>query len=138
MSTTGVVEHFDVLEDDSLAVGNDRQFERFCSVIGLSPAVEYARNVMRLRHRDALSAENSSATSQWLRFELLAALDKVGVPAGPINSVAEAFADLQVIHREMRLEMPEPDGSPIPGVRLPLRFCRSGLATPRPSSARPV
>jgi crotonobetainyl-CoA:carnitine CoA-transferase CaiB-like acyl-CoA transferase len=138
MSSAGVVEPVDVLEDGSLAAGNDRQFERFCSVIGLSPAAEYARNAMRLQHRDALSAEISSATSQWLRAELLAALDKVGVPAGPINSVAEAFADPQVIHREMRLEMPEPDGSSIPGLRLPIRFSRSGLATPRPSPARPV
>jgi crotonobetainyl-CoA:carnitine CoA-transferase CaiB-like acyl-CoA transferase len=69
-------------------------------------------------------------TLGWKRDELLAALEKAVVPAGPINSVADVFADPQFIHRAMRIS---PDG--IPGVRTPITFedgpAASGLRAPK-------
>lgn len=116
-----------------LAVGNDGQFQRFCAVMGLAPDARFASNAGRVAHRDELSALVRAATSGWARDALLAALTAATVPAGPINTVDEAFADPQVVHRGMRLSLTDGDGTAIPGVRLPIRFSRTALAEPRPA-----
>ncbi len=121
-----------------LAVGNDRQFQRFCEIVGLEPGPDFATNVERLARRQDLSAVICAATRQWSRDELLAALERAGVPAGPINTVAEAFADPQINARAMLLEMADDNGGIIPGVRLPVRFSRSSLAETRPSPQLPA
>jgi crotonobetainyl-CoA:carnitine CoA-transferase CaiB-like acyl-CoA transferase len=64
---------------------------------------------------------------------LLSRLQSIGVPAGPINSVAQAFADPQIQHRKIALVLDRDDGSTIPGVRIPIRFSRSQLACGGPS-----
>ena len=115
-----------------LAVGNDAQFARFCAVAGIAPLPQWTTNPGRLADRAALTRAIEDATRRWPRDALLAALVAQGVPAGPINSVAQAFADPQVRHRGMALSVPRTgDGAAIPGVRLPIRFSRSSLATPR-------
>ena len=120
-----------------LAVGNDRQFERFCDVVGIDAGADYATNEQRLERRAALSSLVADATRKWRRADLLSVLERAGVPAGPINDVADAFADPQVIHRGMQLNMVDDDGVNIPGVRLPIRFSRSDLAVSRPSPQLP-
>ncbi len=55
-------------------------------------------------------------------------MEKVGVPAGPINTVADVFADPQFLHRGMRIE---PEG--VPGLRTPITFSESSLALDRAS-----
>ena len=67
-------------------------------------------------------------TRGWRRDDLLAALERAGVPAGPINDMADVFADPQVIARGMRID---PEG--IPGVRTPIRFSDADLALDRAS-----
>lgn len=116
-----------------LAVGNDAQFRRFYEVIGIEPAAHYATNAQRLARREALSAEIRAETSRWCRADLLLALEQANVPAGPINTVEQAFADPQIRHRGMQLEMADEGGRTTPGVRLPIRFSRSELARPAPS-----
>ena len=115
-----------------LAVGNDAQFRRFCGVVGL-PADDpcYASNALRLQHRDPLFAEIEAATRTFAQADLLARLEAAGVPAGPINTVAQAFADPQVVARGMRIDARRPDGSTVPGVRTPIRFSDAGLSTDR-------
>ncbi|MEG8033448.1 CaiB/BaiF CoA-transferase family protein [Sphingomonas aurantiaca] len=127
-----------------LAVGNDGQFRRFCDAMDL-PAMRddprFATNAGRLAFKDILFAGIEAATSQVPKLELLARLEAVGVPAGPINTVAQAFDDPQVIARGMRIDAERADGSTIPGLRTPIRFSDANLATgraapplPRPSS----
>ena len=113
-----------------LAVGNDSQFRRFCQVVGIEPDDEFATNAQRLERRVELSAIIGAATQRWQRHDLLGALEQAGVPAGPINTVAEAFADPQVIHRGMKLELAGADGRQVSGVRMPVRFSRSSPALP--------
>ncbi|MBO9378270.1 CoA transferase [Sphingomonas histidinilytica] len=120
-----------------LATGNDRQYERFCDVVGIAPGDDFKTNPQRLARRDALSAIIADATRRWPRADLLAALERVGVPAGPINDVAQALADPQVVHRGMVVDMVDEDGGHVPGMRLPIRFSRSPLAAPRPAPKRP-
>lgn len=117
-----------------LAVGNDQQFVRFCKIVGIEPPADYATNAQRLEQRATLRAAITDATRTWKRDDLLFQLAKEGVPAGPINTVAQAFDDPQIRHRGMRLNLKREDnGSEIPGVRLPIRFSRSMLQTERPS-----
>ena len=67
--------------------------------------------------------------------ELLAKLEAVGVPAGPINDIDEVFADPQVIHRGMRLELASDaaKGGKIPGLRTPIVVGGRAMASDRPS-----
>lgn len=116
-----------------LAVGNDGQFDRFCEAVGLCPAPAWRSNEGRLADRPALTAAIEAATNAWDRDALLARLAESGVPAGPINTVGEAFADPQLLHRGMAMSMRHADGRTIPGVRMPVRFSRSPLAEARPS-----
>ena len=116
-----------------LAVGNDGQFIRFCDALGLDDLKadpRFATNAGRLEHREPLFAAIRDATSQHERDTLLATLEAVGVPAGPINTVAQAFADPQVIHRGMALTLDRDDMS-LPGLRTPIKFSESSLALDR-------
>ena len=109
-----------------LAVGNDGQFARLCAVLGLDGLARderFATNAARVANRAALTAALEAMTIAWQRDALLAALERQGVPAGPINSVAEVFADPQVDSRAMRNVA---DG--IPGVRTPITMSASELA----------
>lgn len=119
-----------------LAVGNDSQFGRLCHVIGLEALAEDARfrgNPDRVKHRSALSALITGALQSWQRDALLERLESAGVPAGPINSVAQAFDDPQIRHRGMKIMLNGEDGAAIPGIRTPIRFSDAELALGRPA-----
>ncbi|MGH6760250.1 MAG: CaiB/BaiF CoA transferase family protein [Phyllobacterium sp.] len=113
------------------AVGNDGQFRRFCAILGLAEMADderFATNATRVANREPLSVQITEKTLQWQRDDLLAALEKQGVPAGPINTVADVFADPQFVERGMRID---PQG--IPGVRTPIRMSGADLATDKRS-----
>jgi crotonobetainyl-CoA:carnitine CoA-transferase CaiB-like acyl-CoA transferase len=101
-----------------VAVGNDGQFRRLCELLALPELPDDARfksNSDRVANRAALSAALAAPLAKRRKDELLAALASAGVPAGPINDVAEVFADPQVIARGLRIER---DG--VPGVASPI------------------
>ena len=77
----------------------------------------------------------ADAMARRSRGELLAVLEAQGIPAGPINDLAEVFADPQVRHRGLRIEMSdaEAEGGTLPGVRTPMLFSASPLALARRS-----
>lgn len=114
-----------------VAVGNDPQFQRFCCVLGLEPEPRFQTNAQRVACRETLSEMIAARTRRWDRESLLAKLEEVGVPAGPINSVADAFAHPQIRHRGMRLEIERPGCGTVPGVRLPIRFSDAALPETR-------
>jgi crotonobetainyl-CoA:carnitine CoA-transferase CaiB-like acyl-CoA transferase len=120
-----------------VAVGNDQQFQRFSSIIGLKEDPRFATNAQRVAGRHALSPLIAAATRQWERDRLLERLTEEGVPAGPINSVAEAFADPQIRHREMQLSLERDGQPPVPGVRLPIRFSGATLDMSHPAPGLP-
>ncbi|HRO15104.1 MAG TPA: CaiB/BaiF CoA-transferase family protein [Paracoccus sp. (in: a-proteobacteria)] len=114
-----------------IASGNDSQYRRLCQVLGLpalAEAPDYATNADRIANRDALSAALTAVTRGWRRDDLLAALEQAGVPAGPINDMADVFADPQVIARKLQIA---PEG--VPGVRTPIVFSDAELALDRAS-----
>ena len=123
-----------------LAVGNDAQFARFCSLVKLDQLPDdpaYATNAARVAHRDELTARINAACGQHRRDDLLAAFHVAGIPAGPINTVAQAFADPQIVAREMQLTLADADGTAIPTVRTPIRFAHAALSLERPSPSLP-
>ncbi|MCV3768591.1 CaiB/BaiF CoA transferase family protein [Rhizobium sp. TRM95796] len=109
-----------------VACGNDSQFGRLAAVLGLAELAgdsRFATNSARVGNRIELSRIMEEKTLTFRRDDLLALLEKEGVPAGPINSVADVFSDPQFIHRGMKID---PEGAP--GIRTPIRFSRSELA----------
>ena len=108
-----------------IACGNDGQFVKLCGVLGapeLAKNPDYKDNSSRLQHRGALIDSMTALTAKMKREDLLAQLEAVQVPAGPINNVKQVFENPQVIHRGMRLELKceAAKGGSIPGVRTPI------------------
>jgi crotonobetainyl-CoA:carnitine CoA-transferase CaiB-like acyl-CoA transferase len=119
-----------------LAVGNDGQFRRFCTILGIEAAADderFATNRARVAHRVEVRDLLVEKTVQWPKADLLAACGKNAVPAGPINSVAEMFDDPQVKARGLRIDLPDAEGNLIPGVRTPIVLSETPLAYHRPS-----
>ena len=112
-----------------LATGNDAQYRRLCGVLGLVDMAEdpaYLTNADRIANRALLTQRLTEATKRFSKAELLDACEAEGVPAGPINDLAEVFADPQVIARGMQIA---PGG--VPGVRSPMTFSGAELALDR-------
>jgi crotonobetainyl-CoA:carnitine CoA-transferase CaiB-like acyl-CoA transferase len=110
-----------------VAVGNDPQFARFVKVLGapeLATNPRFLHNADRVRHRADLIPILQTLTVKMTRDVLLAALETEGVPAGPINTVADVFADPQVVARKMRLDLADPivKGGVVPSIGSPMVF----------------
>jgi crotonobetainyl-CoA:carnitine CoA-transferase CaiB-like acyl-CoA transferase len=108
-----------------VAAGTDRHTREFCRILGLEALAAdpaYATNADRVRNRDAFVAALAEAARKMPRDALLAALEDAGVPAGPINSIAQVFADPQVQARGLRLDLAATAarGGTAPSVRSPL------------------
>jgi len=92
-----------------IATGNDGQYRKLCDALGepaLASHPDYADNRSRIANRVALTARLQALTTRVAKADLLAALERLGVPAGPINTIPEVFADPQVIARGVRVDLP--------------------------------
>ena len=111
--------------DMILAIGNDGQFARFCEIAGHAEWAadeRFATNAARVKHRSELlpllrQATVMKTTSAWVGL-----LESAAVPCGPINDLAGVFADPQVLHRGLKIEMPHAAGGSAPQVANPIRF----------------
>jgi len=117
--------------DDFLivAVGNDSQFAKFCEVVGApqwAGDTRFATNPARVRHRELLVSMISERLATRPARDWLAALEPAGVPCGPINDLAQVFADPQVRHRGMEVRVPHPAAGELSLVASPMRL----LGTP--------
>ena len=121
-----------------IATGNDSQFAKLCGVLGepkLAAEAAYRSNADRLANRAELIEKLSALTRRMSRADLLAKLEGVGVPAGPINTLEQVFAEPQVVHRKMRLDRPSAaaKSGAIPGVRTPIIIDGAPMAATSPS-----
>jgi crotonobetainyl-CoA:carnitine CoA-transferase CaiB-like acyl-CoA transferase len=113
-----------------LAVGNDAQFARFCDAAGapeLAADSRFKTNADRVAHRAALVPQVAGLLRRRTTREWLEALEVAQVPCGPINDLAQVFAEPQVRHRGLRMDLPHPLAGTAPGVRNPVRFSRSAV-----------
>ena len=80
-----------------------------------------------------MTPELAAETAKIERDTLLKLLEDAGVPGGPINTVADVFADPQIEHRQMRVDTPHSGAAAgtSPGVRTPIRFSAAELALER-------
>jgi crotonobetainyl-CoA:carnitine CoA-transferase CaiB-like acyl-CoA transferase len=108
-----------------LASGNDGQYGKFCAIIGrpeLATDPRFHDNISRLANRAELMPMLKAETVKFAKADILEKLAKAGVPAGPINTVPEVFADPQVVHRGVIRHMPAPyaRGGAIPAMGCPI------------------
>lgn len=111
--------------DFILTVGNDGQFRKFAEVAGQSQWADDPRfltNKLRVAHRAELiplirQATVFKTTAQWV-----SELERAGVPCGPINDLAQVFADPQVQARGLALSLPHALGGSVPQVASPIRL----------------
>lgn len=120
-----------------LAVGNDAQFARFSDVIGLpelAADAAFTTNLGRIENREALMDHIKPALQKWAKADILEALRKVKVPAGPINDIGEALTSEQAQARDTVREM-KANGVKGGQVRLlgnPLKFSKTPVKYRRP------
>ena len=118
-----------------LAVGNDGQFRRLCTILDLviGDDENFATNKARVANRDAVRRLVSTETLKWQKADLLKACEDNAVPAGAINTIEEMFADPQITARGLRIDLPDAAGTMIPGVRTPVVLSETPLRYERPS-----
>ena len=120
-----------------LAVGNDAQFRKLCAVIGLDALADdprFATNAARVANRAVLGERIAAVFATATRADWIERLEAVGVPCGPINDLAEVFADPHAQARGLVRRLPHASLGALPCVAAPLRFdgvpAMSGRAAP--------
>lgn len=108
-----------------IATGNDSQYQKLCGVLGepgLAKDPKYIDNKSRLANRAELIGKLTTLTMKFNMADLADKLEAVGVPAGPINTLDQVFADPHVKHRGMKLDLRSAfaKAGTIPGVRTPI------------------
>jgi glutaryl-CoA transferase len=119
-----------------IACGNDAQFARLIAVLGapdMATNAAFKTNEARVNNRDTLIPTMFGLTAMFTRADLLAKLEAVGVPAGPINTLVDVFDDPQVLARGMKLDLPSAaaQGGTIPSVRSPMTIDGEPMAANR-------
>ena len=118
-----------------VAVGNDSQFARFCTVAdcgGLPLDPRFATNANRVRHRETLVPLLADRLKLRSRADWLAALEAAKVPCGPINDLADVFADPQVRERGMTVSLPHPHNDALELVASPMKLSATPVQARRP------
>lgn len=118
-----------------LAVGNDSQFAKFCTVAGrpdLAQDPRYAKNQDRVRHRGELVPLLESLLKMRTKADWLAALEAAKVPCGAINALDEVFVDPHVVARGMVHTWEHPVAGPVRLVASPMKFSATPVRTDLP------
>jgi crotonobetainyl-CoA:carnitine CoA-transferase CaiB-like acyl-CoA transferase len=119
-----------------VAVGSERLWERFCSLLGLQETImsdpRFATNKDRIAHREELipllqEVIRSQDADYWLeRFT------EADIPCGPINFVDQTLNDPQLLARGMIVELEHPlvgvvrsVGNPVNLSQTPVSYRRS-------------
>ncbi|GGE51072.1 CoA transferase [Halopseudomonas oceani] len=121
--------------DFILTVGNDGQFRKFCEVAGhpeWATDPRFVSNAARVANRAELIPLIRQVTVFRTTAEWIAALEQAGVPCGPINDLAQVFADPQVQARGTRIRMAHPLAGEVDLVANPIRLSRTPVDYRRP------
>jgi crotonobetainyl-CoA:carnitine CoA-transferase CaiB-like acyl-CoA transferase len=117
-----------------IAIGNDGQFRRFCEAVGrpdLASDPRFSTNPERVKHRLDLIPQIVTITQGRSSREWIERLGAISVPCGPIQNIAQVFADPQVQARNMQIEL-ETDTGAVPGVANPIKYSRTPLEYHKP------
>ncbi len=119
----------------NVACGNQGQFAKLAETLGLPGLLadpRYATNTDRIANCDALHAEIGERTKTLTMAEAVRRFEAVGVPCGPINTMADVFSDPQVQHRQVAVSVPHASGRPVRLVRNPIRYSATPIAPASP------
>jgi crotonobetainyl-CoA:carnitine CoA-transferase CaiB-like acyl-CoA transferase len=100
-------------------------WRRFCHTIGQAELLQDARfatTAARREHRDDTVAIIQAWTGVRTKAEVVQTMSTAGVPAAPVNNVAEMVADPQVQAREMFVELQHPTYGPVKMTGTPLKM----------------
>jgi len=117
----------------NLAASTGKMWINFCQALdakALLEQPEYQRAGDRVKHRDQLNIDVNQVTRGFTTADLVARLNAVGVPCGPIYTIGEAFEDPQAQHLQMTRSAPHPELGDISLVRSPINLS----ACPAPKS----
>jgi len=127
---------FEVVDGHMIvAVGNDGQFAKFCAVAGrpdLAADARFTRNADRVRHRATLVPLLAALMKTRTRRDWLESLEAAKVPCGPINDLADVFADPHVQQRSMTVQMQHSAAGHVKLVASPMKFSATPIQYRRP------
>lgn len=123
--------------DGYLTIGgaNQSNWERLCGAVGRAELLSdprFASNAGRMANRSALEQTLSETLSTRTTAHWIQVLDSAGVPCGPINDMAQVYADPQVIARDMVVEIDHPAAGPIRNIGIPIKFSETPGTVRRP------
>ena len=119
----------------AVAVGNDGQFARFAAVVGYPEWADdsrFARNRDRVEHRELIDGLIQRELATRTRADWISALSEAGIPAGPINSVAESLRSEQTVVRDMVTTVRHPEIDQLELLGIPFRFAATPASIRRP------
>jgi crotonobetainyl-CoA:carnitine CoA-transferase CaiB-like acyl-CoA transferase len=111
-----------------VALGNDRQFRAFCSLLGrpdISNDPRFLENAGRSPNRKALQDELRPAIAKWTCEDLIAAMEAAGLPGGRVNQIPDILADAHVAERGIVRDMARSDGTAVKTLAYPGKFSRT-------------
>jgi len=120
----------------NIAASGDNLWKRFCAAMGapeLFDHPEHASGALRSQHRKAVNERIGAITRTKSSADWIAALNKAGVPCGPINSIDQTFAEPQVQHLGIAKAIHHPQLGDIKVVGQPINLS----AAPQPKELRP-
>lgn len=118
-----------------IAIGNDAQFARFAAYLGLaelSGDARFATNLARVTHAETLVPMIAEKLATKQADDLYQDLERIGIPAGPLNSFENVFEMEQVQHRGLLQSLDHPGAGAVRYVANPVRFSQSDTGPIRP------
>jgi crotonobetainyl-CoA:carnitine CoA-transferase CaiB-like acyl-CoA transferase len=116
--------------DIMIAPNSQDLYERMCRVLGAPELItdpRFETNPKRVVNRKALKELMNAITSQRKVRELHDAFTAAGVPSTPINTIEQVFADPQVLHRAMTVDVAQPEAGTVRLMRSPIRYSETVL-----------
>jgi crotonobetainyl-CoA:carnitine CoA-transferase CaiB-like acyl-CoA transferase len=111
----------------NIAAAGDKVWIRFCEAAGMADTLthpDYATPAARSKNRKALNALMVDIVRKHPNAYWIAAMDKAGVPCGPINTIDKVFADPQVQHLKIATPIDHPKYGPQKVVGQPIHMSK--------------
>jgi crotonobetainyl-CoA:carnitine CoA-transferase CaiB-like acyl-CoA transferase len=122
----------------AIAPSHEGIYERLLKALGLERLRDdprFATNALRMQNRAALRQEVETVTRHRDQAHWIAHLNAAGVPCGPVLNLAQVFADPQVLHQQMVIDVPHPGHKPVRMHGFPVKMSDTPCRIRRPAPA---